>query len=160
MGPQPLRPDEDYVMQARSFTILLVEDNSAHARLVCRSMADNRVYNRISHVSDGAAALAYLRREPPFENADEYPCPDLILLDLRLPKVDGLEVLRQVKDDPRLGRIPVVVLSTSGAERDIQRAYDMHANSYLIKPLDFSTFVQLMRDVGFYWLLWNKSPCG
>lgn len=145
-------------MQARSLNILLVEDNQAHARLVTRGMAAQRVRNRIAHVADGAAALNYLRQQPPYEDIGTYPLPDLILLDLQLPKVDGLEVLRQVKSDARLKSIPVVILSTSSARSDIDEAYALQANSYLVKPLDFASFVQLMRDLGFYWLGWNRTP--
>ncbi len=84
--------------------------------------------------------------------------PHLNLLDLRLPKIDGVEVLREIKADDELRRIPVVVLTTSEAERDIARAYGNHANSYLVKPVDFDKFAQLMRDLGFYWLVWNQRP--
>ena len=145
-------------MEARSINILLVEDNQAHARLVTRGISAQRVRNRISHVVDGAAALDYLQQRPPYDDASEQPTPDLILLDLQLPKVGGLEVLRQVKNDSRLKTIPVVVLTTSSAHSDIDQAYALHANSYLVKPLDFASFSQMMRDLGFYWLVWNCHP--
>lgn len=145
-------------MSRRSLNILLVEDNQAHARLVARGFAANRVKNHLTHVTDGAAALDYLRRKAPYDDPTAHPPPDLILLDLRLPKVDGLEVLRQIKQDEFLRGIPVVVLSTSSAPSDIDQAYALHANSYLVKPLDFASFVQLLRDLGFYWLGWNHSP--
>jgi CheY-like chemotaxis protein len=145
-------------VEARSVNILLVEDNQAHARLVTRGIAAQRIRNRISHVADGAAALDYLRHRPPYEDACEHPIPDLILLDLQLPKVNGLEVLRQVKTDDELKKIPVVVLTTSSASDDIDQAYALQANSYLVKPLDFASFAQLMRDLGFYWLNWNRPP--
>jgi CheY-like chemotaxis protein len=145
-------------MQARPLVVLLVEDNPSHARLVTRSLSASRVHNRISHVVDGAAALDYLWHRPPYDDTQASPDPDLILLDLRLPKVDGLEVLRQVKANDRLSQIPVVVLTTSSSRKDIDEAYRNHANSYLLKPLDFASFVQLMRDLGLYWLGWNRTP--
>ena len=86
------------------------------------------------------------------------PWPDMILLDLRLPRIDGLEVLKEIKTDKELRCIPVVVLTTSEAESDIARAYDYYANSYLVKPMDFDKFTQLMQDLGFYWLVWNRLP--
>jgi len=145
-------------VEARSVNILLVEDNQAHARLVTRGISAQRIRNRIAHVLDGAAALDYLQQRPPYEDVGENPTPDLILLDLQLPKIDGLEVLRQVKTDDRLKKIPVIVLTTSSAPSDIDQAYALQANSYLVKPLDFASFAQLMRDLGFYWLNWNRSP--
>ncbi|PKL57808.1 MAG: two-component system response regulator, partial [Methanomicrobiales archaeon HGW-Methanomicrobiales-5] len=90
----------------------------------------------------------------------ENPRPNFILLDLRLPRVDGLEVLRQIKTTPLLLRIPVVILTSSDAESDIAKSYDYHANSYIVKPLDFRTFTQLMKELGFYWLGWNTKPMG
>ena len=138
--------------------ILLVEDNEAHAELVMRSMRDQRVANIIYHVSDGQQALDFLFRHGAYENAGKSPRPNLILLDLRLPKVDGLDVLKTVKQTPNLMQIPVVVLTSSDAESDIIRSYDYHANSYLVKPLDFKMFTKLMQDLGFYWLGWNAMP--
>lgn len=110
------------------------------------------------HVTDGEEAVAYLRREHPYEDPVRAPRPDVILLDLRLPKVDGLEVLRQIKNDPNLMQLPVVVLSTSQADDDVSRAYQLHANSYVVKPIDFAALTQLISDLGFYWLIWNRSP--
>lgn len=145
-------------MQERSLVILLAEDNPAHARLVQRSLSSNRVNNRLMHVTDGEEAVAYLRRQAPYDDPQVSPRPDVVLLDLRLPKVDGLEVLRQIKSDPDLMQLPVVVLSTSQAESDVARAYELHANSYVVKPLDFTALTQLISDLGFYWLMWNRSP--
>jgi CheY-like chemotaxis protein len=109
-------------------------------------------------VADGEAALDYLFRRGPFQDAEKYPRPQLVLLDLRLPKIDGLEVLKEIRQSESLQRIPVVILSTSYAEPDVGKAYDYHANSYLVKPLDFEQFTQLMNDLGFYWLGWNHYP--
>ena len=134
------------------------EDDPNHAELIIRNLIDNQVANQIHHVLDGEAALDYLFRRGEYADAEKSPCPHLVLLDLRLPKTDGQEVLREIKADDELRRIPVVVLTTSKAESDIARAYDNHANSYLVKPVDFDRFRQLMRDLGFYWLIWNQHP--
>jgi len=136
-------------------TILLVEDNRDHAELIQRSFQEHGLDGSIEHVLDGESALSYLFRRGEF--ADR-PRPRLILLDLRLPRVDGLEVLREIKQSPELQRIPAVVLTTSDADRDVARAYAEHANSYLVKPVDFSQFDGLMRDLGRYWLDWNRQP--
>jgi len=138
--------------------ILLVEDNEAHAELVIRSMRDQQVANKIHHVLDGEQALDYLFSRGKYASHEDSPRPNLILLDLRLPRVDGLEVLRTIKTAPDLLRIPVVILTSSDAETDIARSYDHHANSYVVKPLDFKTFTRLMKDLGFYWLGWNAKP--
>jgi len=138
--------------------ILLVEDNEDHAELVIRGMKDQRVANKIHHVSDGEAALDYLFRRGAYTTIKSSPLPNLILLDLRLPRIDGLEVLKTIKETPDLQRIPVVILTSSSAEADIARSYDYHANSYVVKPLDFKTFTKLMDDLGFYWLGWNTKP--
>ena len=139
-------------------SILLVEDNPDHAELVMRGFEDNRVANTIYHVSDGEAALDFLLHRGLYSDEENAPSPHLILLDLRLPKVDGLEVLKEIKTNEKLHSIPVVVLTTSEAERDVARAYEYHANSYLVKPVDFDKFTKLMRDMGFYWLGWNHHP--
>jgi two-component system response regulator len=138
--------------------ILLVEDNEAHAELVIRGMRDQQVGNRIHHVVDGEQALDYLFLRGTFTDPVQHPRPNLVLLDLRLPRVDGLEVLRMIKTTPALLRIPVVILTSSDAEQDIAKSYDYHANSYVVKPLDFKTFTKLMKELGFYWLGWNAKP--
>jgi CheY-like chemotaxis protein len=137
--------------------ILLVEDDQAHAEIVRRSLAGFRVANRLEHVRDGQAALEYLDGQGPWSSLP-HPRPHLILLDLRLPKVDGLELLGNIKAEPRLASIPVVVLSTSDAEKDMLRASKSHANSYLVKPLDLDEFVRMIGALGDYWLGWNKQP--
>ncbi|MDD4137538.1 MAG: response regulator [Methanoregula sp.] len=138
--------------------ILLVEDNEDHAELVIRGMRDQQVANQIHHVSDGEQALDYLFMRGIYADPVKNPRPDLVLLDLRLPRIDGLEVLRTIKTTPSLLRIPVVILTSSDAESDIAKSYDHHANSYVVKPLDFKTFTKLMKDLGFYWLGWNAKP--
>ena len=139
-------------------TILLVEDNEDHAELVRRSFADNHVANTIHHVKDGEEALDYLFRRGAYSDRHSSPVPNLILLDLRLPKVDGIEVLREIKAAETLKCIPVVVLTSSSSEKDIARAYANYANSYLVKPVDFEKFTKMMKDLGYYWLAWNKNP--
>lgn len=133
----------------KSLKILLVEDNDDHAELVLRSMSDHHVENSIDRVCDGEEALTFL-------SGDQ--TPDLILLDLRLPKLDGLEVLRHIKTSETLCHIPVVILTTSEAETDVAKAYELQANAYVVKPVDYETFVKLMRDLGFFWLAWNRRP--
>jgi CheY-like chemotaxis protein len=146
------------VIQGKPILILLVEDDPAHAEIVLRNLKDFRVANRIIHVEDGQAALDYLFHRNSHADPETSPRPDLILLDLRLPKVDGLEVLRQIKADAELKRIPTVVLTTSSAESDIVNAYTNGAGSYLVKPVDFEKFTSLMETFGFYWLAWNRFP--
>ncbi len=135
--------------------VLHVEDDSDHADLVERCLSRHRPGSRIVHCRDGEAALEYLTKNDPAA-----PRPLLILLDLRLPKVDGIEVLRAVKANPSLAAIPVVVLTTSDNETDVSRAYEHHANSYLVKPHDFGRLDSMLKDVGDYWLDWNVQPAG
>jgi CheY-like chemotaxis protein len=145
-------------VKGKPIVILLVEDDPAHAEIVRRNFADSRLANRLIHVADGQVALDYLYRRGEFSAPDQSPRPHLILLDLRLPKVDGLEVLKAIKADAELARIPVVILTTSSAEADVAKAYDRHANSYLVKPVDFRQFLELMDTLGYYWLAWNQYP--
>ena len=145
-------------MIGRPMTILLVEDNPDHAELVKRNLEDFQVANHIHHVEDGEAALDYVYRRGTYSDHKKFPRPDLILLDLRLPRIDGLEVLKQIKRDLTLQAIPVVVLTTSDAEKDLAQAYEYHANSYVTKPVNFENFSRLLRDLGYYWLAWNKRP--
>lgn len=137
---------------------MLVEDDRGHAKLIQRNLESLRIANRLIHVVDGQAALDYLYRRAEFSSPELSPRPGVILLDLRLPKVDGLRVLETIKSDPDLSRIPVVVLTTSGAEADVAKAYEKHASSYLVKPVDFAKFKELMESFGYYWLVWNKLP--
>ncbi len=140
--------------------VLLVEDNAAHAELVIRSFEGHRIANRIHHVSDGEEALDYLLRRGNYADPAKSPMPHMVLLDLRLPKIDGLEVLKEIKSIKELEKIPTVIFTTSSAELDVAKAYEYHANSYLVKPVNFERFYQLMDDIGFYWLAWNHHPCG
>ena len=137
--------------------VMLVEDNVDHAELVIRTMEEHRIANTVRHFLDGQSALDYLFRRGEFSDT-ETQLPHVILLDLRLPRVDGIDVLKAVKEDPDLKNIPVVVLTTSEAEKDVAKAYYNHANSYLVKPVGFEDFKKLMDDLGFYWLGWNVNP--
>lgn len=145
-------------MKGDAVEALLVEDDPVHAELIVRGLRDNWVANRIHHVLDGEAALDCLFRRGAYADAMKSPVPHLILLDLRLPRIDGLEVLKEIKGDVRLRRIPVVVLTNSEGERDVVRAYENHVNSYLVKPVNFEQFGKLMQDLDFYWLAWNQHP--
>jgi len=145
-------------MSARPLNILLVEDNPDHAELVRRSLEQLQAVSRLHQVEDGEAALAYIFGQGSYVDRAKFPAPDLVLLDLRLPRMDGIEVLRQVKAHPTLHCTPVVVLTTSDAERDVTAAYQHHANSFVTKPVDFQRLSQLINDLGFYWLAWNKNP--
>ena len=146
------------MIKGEPITILLVEDDPAHAEIVQRNLANFRVANRIMLVTDGQAALDYLFRKNGYADPAASPRPNLILLDLRLPKVDGLEVLRRIKEDAELKRIPTVVLTTSAAESDMVSAYSQGAGCYLVKPVDFEKFTKLMDSFGYYWLAWNRFP--
>ena len=139
-------------------TILLIEDNQAHAELVMRSLAEHRTPNAIVHLSDSETALDYLFQRGSHAAPEISPRPDVILLDLRLPKIDGLTVLKEIKMSQALQSVPVVILTTSHAERDVAQAYADHANSYVVKPLGLGEFAQLMDDLGIYWLGWNYPP--
>ncbi len=138
--------------------VMLVEDNVDHAELVIRTLEQHRIANQIRHFTDGQSALDYLLRQGEFNDPALSPRPHVILLDLRLPRVDGLDVLEKIKANQEIKAIPVVILTTSEAEKDVARAYYNHANSYLVKPLGFDEFRKLMEDLGFYWLGWNTHP--
>jgi CheY-like chemotaxis protein len=134
---------------------LLVEDNEADIRLTREVFADGRVFNKLSVVRDGEEAMAYLKRRPPFEDATR---PDLVLLDLNLPRKDGREVLAEMKNDEDLRRIPVVILTTSRAEADIVRTYELHANCYIVKPVDLGQFINVVRSIEDFWLKLVRLP--
>jgi two-component system, chemotaxis family, response regulator Rcp1 len=136
-------------MNAVPIVILMVEDNPADVRLTREAFGEAKLRNTIHVVSDGVQAMAFLRREPPFADA---PRPDLILLDLNLPRKDGREVLAEIKGDPALRSIPVVILTTSQSEADVLCSYDLHANSYITKPVDLDRFVEIVRSIDTFWL--------
>ena len=141
----------------RPIEILLVEDNPGDVRLTVEALKEGKVRNRLNVASDGVEALAFLRREDRFRDA---PRPDLILLDLNLPRKDGREVLAVIKDDPRLRRIPVVVLTTSKAEEDVLNSYDLHASCYVTKPVDLDQFMNVIRSIDDFWLSVVRLPPG
>jgi len=129
--------------------VLLVEDNPGDARLTQEALREGKLRNRIHHVRDGVEALAFLRREGEYCNA---PVPDIILLDLNMPRKDGREVLSEIKEDPQLRFIPVVVLTTSEAENDIVKSYELHANCYITKPVDLEKFTAIVHSIEDFWL--------
>ena len=133
----------------RPIEILLVEDNPGDARLTQEAMKAGKIRNRMHIVEDGVEAMHFLRREGRFASM---PRPDLILLDLNLPRKDGREVLAEVKGDPLLKRIPVVVLTTSQAEEDVLAAYNQHANCYIAKPVDFDQFMKVVKQIDEFWV--------
>ncbi len=135
--------------------ILLVEDNAGDVRLTQEALKDGKVRNRLSVAENGEEALAFLRREGQFANA---PRPDVILLDLNLPRKDGREVLAEIKADPNLKRIPVVILTTSQAEQDILKTYNLHANCYIAKPVDLDRFIEVVKAIEDFWLTIVKLP--
>jgi CheY-like chemotaxis protein len=135
--------------------VLLVEDDPGDVLMTREAFTDNKVRNRLTVVSDGEEALAYLRREPPYSDAAR---PDLILLDLNLPRRDGREVLAEIKGDPALHQIPVVVLTTSQSDEDILRSYELHANAYVTKPVDFDRFIEVVRQIDDFFLTVVKLP--
>lgn len=145
-------------MITNQFNILLVEDNPDHAELVMRGFDDIPIPNKISHVADGKAALDYLFGRGDYTDRERHPQPHIILLDLRLPRVDGLEVLKEVKASEELRSIPIVVLTTSSADGDVKRAYEEHTNSYVVKPMDFNGYLELTGELGSYWLERNRGP--
>ncbi|MCZ7542862.1 MAG: response regulator [Anaerolineae bacterium] len=138
--------------------ILLVEDNPDDVELTLHALRKHNLANRIEVVRDGAEALEFLFATGAYAGRNVENGPRVILLDLKLPKVDGLEVLRRVKADPRTRRIPVVMLTSSREERDIVESYSLGVNSYITKPVDFDQFTEAVRQVGLYWLLLNQPP--
>ena len=138
--------------------ILIVEDEPAHAELTKRAIRKSGNANRISIVSDGEEAFDYLYHRGKYEDIVRYPLPGLILLDIKLPGVDGIEVLKTIKEDALLKRIPVIILTTSEREEDIARSYNHYANSYLTKPVGFKEFEEKIRQIEFYWMILNKPP--
>ena len=135
--------------------ILLVEDNPGDARLAVEALRDSKVHNKLYHVEDGVEAMRFLHHR--VEN-EHVPPPDLILLDLNLPKKDGREVLAEIKEDPELRFVPVVVLTTSAAERDLVKSYNLHANAYIVKPIDLNQFIDVVQAIENFWFSIVKLP--
>lgn len=139
----------------RPIEVLLVEDDEGDVLMTREALAEGKVMNRLNVVGDGVEALEYLRRARRYTAAAR---PDLILLDLNLPKRDGREVLKEIKDDPDLRRIPVVILTTSEAEEDVQRSYDLHANAFVTKPVDFNRFVEVIQQIDEFFISVVRLP--
>lgn len=138
--------------------ILLVEDNPNDAELALRALKKNHLANQIAHVTDGEEALDFIFARGAFSHRQVENGPKVVILDLKLPKVDGLEVLRIMKADPRARLIPIVVMTSSKEEKDVVESYRLGVNSYIVKPVDFTKFVSAVRDLGMYWLLLNQPP--
>lgn len=138
--------------------ILLIDDDDADVELTLHVLRENKLVNRIQVLRDGEEALDYLFGPGRESRRAEGQLPKLILLDLKLPKVDGIEVLRRIKSDPETKLMPVVILTSSNEERDVIRGYDLGVNSYIRKPVDFNQFREMVRQVGLYWLLTNQPP--
>lgn len=145
-------------MNEKPVEILLVEDNPNDADLSLYALKKYNVANQVHHARDGAEALEFLFCTGPYANRKIEDVPKVILLDLKLPKVDGLEVLRRIKADERTRRIPVVVLTSSREDRDVVESYQYGVNSYIVKPIDFEQFTEAVRKLGLYWLLLNEVP--
>lgn len=137
--------------------ILLVEDNPDDVELTVHALKRNNIVNPIEILRDGQEALDYLFYKGKYSSAS-HPLPNLILLDLKLPKVDGIEILERIKNDRKLKLLPVVVLTSSKEENDVIKSYDLGVNSYIRKPVDFDQFVDTVKQIGFYWLLMNEQP--
>jgi CheY-like chemotaxis protein len=144
--------------QPNSAGLLLVEDNSQDLEMTMRALRQANVRNSIQVARDGAEALEYLFCEGAFANREIADIPDLVLLDLKLPKVDGIEVLRRIKEDPRTRMIPVVMLTSSKEQSDVAETYQLGVNSFIVKPVDFEGFLEAVRTLGLYWLLLNHPP--
>jgi len=146
-------------MNYNSVEILLVEDNTSDAELTIRELKKHRMTNNLVHVKDGEEALEFLFGTGRYQReADNLPSPKIILLDIQMPKVNGLEVLKKIKEDARMRSIPVVILTSSKESPDIQKCYSLGANSYIVKPVYFEGFAEAFKSLGFYWLLLNEPP--
>jgi len=142
--------------ESNAVEILLVEDNPQDAELTIRALKKNNLANKLIHVEDGAQALDFLFGRGKFEGKGSGRPPKVVLLDLKLPKVNGLEVLRIIKDDERTRMIPVVIVTSSREDPDMKTAYELGVNSYVVKPVQFDAFIDAMSHIGLYWLLVNK----
>lgn len=138
--------------------ILLVEDNPKDAELTLYALQENNLANNIEVVRDGSEALDFIFCKNKYQDRVNDSYPKVILLDLKLPKVDGLEVLKQIKSDPRTKLIPIVMLTSSREEKDLVDSYNLGVNSYMVKPIDFNQFTEAVKKLGFYWLLHNEIP--
>lgn len=142
----------------KALTILMADDDADDRLLAEEAMVESRVLNELHFVENGVELLSYLRGEGKYSNRENYPLPGLVLLDLNMPKMDGREALAELKNDPVLKRIPVVILTTSKAEEDMLKGYDLGAASYIAKPVTFDVLVELMRTLGKYWVEFVELP--
>ncbi len=138
--------------------VLLIEDSASDAEMTINALSENNLANKVLHLKDGAAALDYLFAEGSYADRNITDVPKLILLDLKMPKVNGLEVLQRIREDERLKRIPVVILTSSKEDPDIKRCYDLGVNSYVVKPLEFEEFRKAISSLGLYWMIINQPP--
>ena len=145
-------------LDVNNVEILLVEDNPDDAGLVIRALKKSNLANHLVHLSDGAQALDFIFCKGEYVNRQIGDRPKVILLDLKMPKVDGLQVLKAIREDERTKAIPVVIMTSSNEERDIVEGYRLGVNSYIVKPVDFDNFSKAVAELGFYWLLLNKAP--
>lgn len=145
--------------QFEQVEILLVEDNPLDAELTIRALKKGGLANKLLWLKDGEQALDYLFRRGPYAGRDDI-LPRLVLLDLKMPRVDGIEVLKAIKGDERTRRIPVVIMTSSQEEKDVAQSYELGVNSYVVKPVDFGAFADIARQAGFYWLAINRAPSG
>ncbi|MFH1951151.1 MAG: response regulator [Pseudomonadota bacterium] len=145
-------------MKGKPVDILLVEDDPDHAELTIRALKDNNVLNEVYVVKDGQEALDFVYHRGSYTDRKRYPRPGLILLDIRLPKMDGLEVLKELKADPQLKSIPVVMLTTSERDEEIAESYGAGANSYVVKPVEFEEFTKKVKELNLYWTITNTLP--
>lgn len=145
-------------MTSGKIDIVLVEDNKADAELTIRALKKNRIANSLIHLNDGEEAIDFIFCRGAYEKRNIHDIPKLILLDIKMPKIDGIEVLRKIKSDDRTKIVPVVLLTSSKEEKDIVESYHLGVNSYIVKPVDFDSFVKAVSDLGLYWLLLNQPP--
>ncbi len=145
-------------MKGKPVDILLVEDNPDHAELTIKALKQNNVLNEVYVATDGREALDFMYHRGKYADEKRFPRPGLILLDIKLPKVDGLEVLKRLKDDPQFKSIPIIMLTTSDRDEEIAESYGTGANSYVVKPMDFADFMKKVRELKLYWTITNSLP--
>ncbi len=145
-------------MTANDVELLLVEDNPDDVELTLLALQEDRIINRVKVVQDGVEALDFIFGTGQYEGRDTNRRPNLILLDLKLPKIDGIQVLEKLKSNEQTHKIPVVILTSSREESDVERCYDLGANSYIVKPVEFDQFRHVIKNLGYYWQILNESP--
>lgn len=144
-------------MEHKITELLLVEDNPYDAELTLSALRQKNLANHVAHVEDGAEAIDFIFAQGQYEHRKDEPLPNLILLDLKMPKLNGIQVLEKLKSDPETKTIPIVVLTSSSEDPDIKKCYELGVNSYIVKPVDFEAFIAAVIDLGMYWMLLNKT---